>query len=223
VFGRPDDIPVMGDWNGDGTKTAGVVRIIGTSTLSYQWFLRNSNTAGPADIAPFIYGRPSFGFEEPGDFPVTGDWNGDGVDTPGAVRFRNGTTLAGWLLRNSNTGGVANLSFGYGRISDGPPVPGDWNGDGIDTPGIIRGFGQGAFSWLLRNSNTAGAANISAVFGSGLDEPIVGDWDGDGDDGLGVTKQVSTGLGWSLRNTPTTGTVNRSFVYGRSEDLPVIW
>jgi hypothetical protein len=209
VFGRPDDIPVMGDWNGDGTQTAGVVR---ATDSGMQWFLRNSNNSGPADIS-FFYGSP-----DSKERPVVGDWNGDGIDTPGVV----GRTLPRWDLRNSNSGGAADVSFYYGLISDGLPVPGDWNGDGTDSAGIIRGF-AGPLNWLLRNSNTPGLADISAVFGSGFDQPVIGDWDGDGDDELGVTQPVGGGLSWYLRDTATTGPVDRGFVYGRPTDLPVVW
>ena len=88
-----------------------------------QWALRDINTTG-APNASFTYGLP-------GDIAIVGDWNGDGIDTPGVVR---GNT---WYLRNSNSIGVANLTFSYGMPGD-IPIVGDWNGDGIDTPGISR-------------------------------------------------------------------------------------
>ncbi|MBV8981459.1 MAG: hypothetical protein JO086_11210 [Acidimicrobiia bacterium] len=48
--------------------------------------------------------------------PVVGDWNGDHAETPGV---RRGNT---WFLRNSNSSGVADLSFGFGDTSDVPRV-----------------------------------------------------------------------------------------------------
>lgn len=42
-FGVPGDAPLMGDWNGSGTDTAGVFR-------SNVYYLRNSNTTGAADL-----------------------------------------------------------------------------------------------------------------------------------------------------------------------------
>jgi hypothetical protein len=40
--------------------------------------------------------------------------------------------------------------FWYGAYGD-RPVVGDWNGDGVWTPGTVR-----AGVWSLRNSNTTG-------------------------------------------------------------------
>jgi len=82
----------------------------------------------------FVYGNSD-------DIPVVGDWNGDGIDTPGVVRGGM------WYLRNSNLPGDADVSFVYGN-SDDIPVVGVWNGDGIDTPGVVRGG-----MWYLRSSN----------------------------------------------------------------------
>ena len=87
------------------------------------FFLRNSNSAGNADLA-FNYGIP-------GDTPLVGDWDGDGEDTVGI--YRN----SAFYLRNSNSAGYADLAFNYGIPGDTPLV-GDWDGDGDDTVGIYR-------------------------------------------------------------------------------------
>src|SRR5438067_2190393 len=75
-----------------------------THLVTAQWFLRSSSTSGAADIA-FPYGAP-------GDLPIVGDWDGDGVDTVGVVR---GSLF---LLRNSNTAGTADIAFVYGDAGD---------------------------------------------------------------------------------------------------------
>jgi hypothetical protein len=214
----------MGDWDGNGTKTPGIVRIQGQFENSqYVWYLRNSNSGGPADVPPFVYGKPSFGFEEPGDTPIVGDWNGDGRDTVGVVRRRNGQINTIWLLRDSNTGGAATIQFSYGLVSDAPAVAGDWDGSGTDTPGVIRNFGDGTLTWLLRNSNSSGPAQVQLSYGRGFDEPVVGDWNGDGTDGVGVVRAGSTTRSWLLRNALTSGPAQISFAYGRTADRPVVW
>ena len=100
-YGNSGDVPIVGDWNGDGIDTPGVVR-------GDTWYLRNANTSGVAHIA-LRYGNS-------GDVPIVGDWNGDGIDTPGVVR---GDT---WYLRNANTSGVGHIAFRYGNVGDRPLV-----------------------------------------------------------------------------------------------------
>ena len=156
-YGNATDAGLMCDWDGNGTKTAGVFRA-GT------WYLRNSPGGGLGEI--------SFGYGNPGDIPICGDWTGDGIDTPGVVR---GDT---WYLRNSKTGGI--IAFKYGSPGD-LPIVGDWNGDGVDTPGAVR-----AGVWYLRNSNTGGNADVSFAYGNPSDTPVVGDWGGNGTTHPGV-------------------------------------
>ncbi len=158
-YGIAGDLPIVGNWDGDGVETVGIYR-------NGAFYLRNSNTAGNADQV--------FGYGIAGDLPVVGDWDGDGVETVGI--YRNGA----FYLRNSNTAGNADQVFGYGIAGD-LPVVGDWDGDGVETVGIYR---NGAF--YLRNSNTAG--NADQVFGYGIagDLPVVGDWDGDGVETVGI-------------------------------------
>lgn len=108
----------------------------------------------------YLHGIPAFSYGIWGDTPLLGDWNGDGVVTAGVVR--NGA----FYLKNSNTGGNADLAFIYGLSGD-TPIAGDWNGDGTDTIGIIR---NGVL--YLRNTNTAGNANL--VIGLPGDKPVIG-------------------------------------------------
>ena len=106
-YGQPGDIPVCGDWNGDGTQTPGVVR-------NGTWYLVNALNRPFADVS-FGYGNPT------GDIPVVGDWNGDHVDTAGVVR--NGT----WYLSNTLGSPAADMVFGYGNPTGDVPIVGDWN------------------------------------------------------------------------------------------------
>jgi hypothetical protein len=71
VFGAPGDIPVAGDWDGNGTTTIGVFRTAHhqyNTTTTGRWILSNANAAGTASL-DFAYGAP-------GDIPVTVDWDG---------------------------------------------------------------------------------------------------------------------------------------------------
>src|SRR5215216_669280 len=177
-----------------GADTVGVFR-----PSNGALYLKNSNTTGYADIA-INYGMG-------GDYPVVGDWDGNGTDTIGV--YRNGV----FYLRNSNTVGVADVYFAFGSPGD-QPITGDWNGDGIDTIGVYR---NGTF--YLRNSNTAGTPQISFALGMPGDVGIAGDWDGDGTDTTGVFRP-SNGVIF-LKNANTTGVADIGINYGIGGDKPV--
>ena len=104
--------------NANGADTTGVFRP--SNGLLY---LKNLNITGFADVA-INYGLG-------GDYPVVGDWDGDGTATIGI--YRGGS----FYLSNSNTVGFADWVFPFGQAGD-QPIAGDWDGDGIDTIGIFR-------------------------------------------------------------------------------------
>jgi hypothetical protein len=178
-YGRSGDVPVVGDWKGDGRDTVGVVR------NGRRWLLRDSNTSGDADRT-FIYG----GWLGR-DRPVVGDWTGKGFDAPGVVR---GST---WHLRTTLSSGNADITFTYGRVDRGDiPVAGDWTNKGRDTAGVVR-----SGVWHLRDSNRGGSADWIVKYGRKGDVPVVGNWDGRGGDTPGVVR----GTTWMLKNTLSGG------------------
>ena len=192
------DIPVMGDWDGDGADTIGVYR-------SGTWYLRNSNSGGAPDMA-FTWGAP-------GDVPVVGDWDGDGRDTIGV--YRKGV----WYLRNTNNSGGVDISFTWGAPTDVPLV-GDWNGDGKDTIGVYRDG-----TWFERNTNSSGGVDALFPWGAATDVPVVGDWDGDGKDTVGVRRgsqfmlrNANTSGGVDV--TSTVGETNDVAIVGRFDGQP---
>jgi hypothetical protein len=163
-------------------------------------YLKNSNATGYADI------QINYGLG--GDYPVVGDWDGDGDDTIGI--YRNGY----FYLRNSNTIGFADIVFPFGTPGD-QPIAGDWNGDGVDTVGVYR---NGTF--FLRNSNISGAPEMSFSLGVPGDVGIAGDWDGDGTVTTGVFRPSNGAL--YLKNTNTTGFADIQINYGLPGDFPVV-
>jgi hypothetical protein len=175
-------------------KEAGVFRA-NTAAL----FLKNANTSGAADMA--------FNFGNPGDYPVAGDWNGDGIDTVGS--YRNGV----FYLENSNSTSPAQLVIAFGIPGD-QPVVGDWNGDGVDTIGVYR---NGTF--YLRNSNTPGPPDLVFTLGNSGDIAIAGDWNGDGIVTAGVFRPSNATV--YLRNSNSTGFADIAFLFGIAGDLPV--
>jgi hypothetical protein len=109
---------VVGDWDGNGTTTVGVAR---AGAADLIWYLRNRNSPGAPDLAPFAYGAR-------GDIPVPGEWDGDGQDTVGVFD----PAAATWKLRNSNSPGAPDVApFAYG----------DW--PNRSRP-VLGGYGPGA-------------------------------------------------------------------------------
>ena len=82
-WGISTDLPVTGDWNGDGITDVGVYR-----PSVHTFLLKNGTTTAI-----------NWGIST--DLPVTGDWNGDGITDVGVYRpsshmfyLKNGTTTA---------------------------------------------------------------------------------------------------------------------------------
>lgn len=127
-----------------------------------------------------------FGPDSGDALPVYGDWDGDGVDTPGVFQPGVGT----FSLRNSNSGGDADVSFEcvVGSV-DALPIAGDWNGDGIDTVGYYTP-GTGTFVLKAANSSRTLGDDLSFHLGPAGESPgwhpVAGDWDGDGKTSVGL-------------------------------------
>ncbi len=219
-YGTSGDIPIMGDWDGDGDDTVGIVRMIEgpPGQFTYTWHLNNANAGGPATITPFVFGDVRFvAVDQLGTIPVVGDWNGDGIDTVGLMIYDfeiDGPTR--WHLRNSNSAGPPETTLTYSRGRD-RPVVGDWDGDGDDTVGVVR-----RDTWLLRNSAGGGNAQVSFTFGSPsyLELPVTGDWDGNGTDTPGLLRNIppSDDEGgferWLFRNGNSGGAASGQITYG---------
>ncbi len=90
-FGIPGDQPIVGDWTGEGTDRVGVYRngqhILDIGTPG--WYAE-----GPEEWPGVQFGGL------PGDIPVVGDWNSDGISDVGVFR----TTSWSWFLDDGARG-----------------------------------------------------------------------------------------------------------------------
>ncbi|QDU64884.1 hypothetical protein Pan216_57770 [Planctomycetes bacterium Pan216] len=169
TYGVERDIPLAGDWNGDGRHEIGVFRQ-GLFSLD-----TDGDGAYDAECDRVV----AFGI--PSDKPVTGDWDGDGIDDVGV--YREGSFVLD-LNGNGRFDAESELSLRFGEPGD-DPVIGDWDGDGKDDVGVFR---NGVF--FLRQ---VGAPNgyVEVYYGVASDRPIAGDWNGDGRDDIGVLRGSS--------------------------------
>jgi hypothetical protein len=138
--GEVDDIPITADRDADGNADLAVFR-----NGIWTWHFGSGESFTEE-------------FGQAGDIPIVGDWNGDGRIQLGVVR--SGV----WLLNlvgakskpqylgkkiefnptDGNSGAIAQFSFG---LPTDTPVVGDWDGDGTDEPGVVRGS-----TWFLSKS-----------------------------------------------------------------------
>ncbi len=160
-FGDPSDIPLAGDFNGDGCDTVSIYRASEQRFYVINELGQDEGGLGAADFF-FLFGNP-------GDKPVVGDWDGDGIDEVGLHRESTGF----FYFRDTLTTGIASGEFFFGDPDD-RFVAGDWGVvDGKDTPAIFR---PSDARFYLRYSNTQGNADEVRSMGAGTWLPVAGDF-----------------------------------------------
>jgi FG-GAP-like repeat len=184
-LGQPGDIPLSGDFDGDGTPDIAIYRP-GTG----EWLAQ---------------GQATRQWGSPGDLPVPADYNGDGV-TDLAV-FRQSGPFALWFIAGDPTPRAWGLR---GDI----PVPGDYDGDGIADLAVFR---PASGSWWIVRSSTG--QTETGVFGLPGDIPVVADFDFDRKVDLAVFRP-STGF-WYLRLLTGGDPYIESRQFGLPGDVPV--
>jgi hypothetical protein len=194
-YGNPGDLPIAGDWDGNGTATPGLYR-----QADGFFYSRNSNTQGPADDECFA--------GDPSDVPVVGDWDGDGDDNLGIYRPSEQRFYLFTVTCTGSPMGAAQISFLFGNPGD-KPVAGDWDGDGIDEVGLHR-ESTGFFYW--RNTLDTGIASGEIFFGDPADRFVSGDFGViDGTDTPALFRPSN--LTFFFRHTLTEGVADSQFVW----------
>ncbi|MGI9608775.1 MAG: hypothetical protein ACR2NL_00630, partial [Acidimicrobiia bacterium] len=194
--------PLLADMDGDGIDDGDEIgaardpseppaQVALFNPATGEWNLRSAN----GSTTSFYYGNP-------GDTPLMGDWDCDGIDTVGMFRPSNGFAY----LRNSNTFGVGEIEFFFGIAGD-IPIVGDWDGDGCDSLGVFRGGHV-----FLTNALETAFADIDFWFGIPGDSPFTGDFDNDGLTEVGLFRE-STGFAY-MRWDYTSGVADHDFFFG---------
>jgi len=166
AYGVYGDIPIVGDWDGNGTWTPGVYR-------GGTWLLSNINAYNPNPIV--------FGWGTGSETPVPGKWLASGANqpmTPGHVTLDPVGGGLKWRLRYANAPGGVDNEFGWGPWW-GRPIAGDWwTGDGLTQfgPGFVTDEPPNACTsppptqlWTLKYVPSAGG--IDAQFRYELNRP----------------------------------------------------
>ncbi|HLM60238.1 MAG TPA: FG-GAP-like repeat-containing protein, partial [Pyrinomonadaceae bacterium] len=196
-FGATGDVPMAGDWDGDGKVDLAVYR--NSAVQGGQNYLYYRPTAQPnIDYVTIGFGVAGF------DKPVLGDFDGDGRLDPAIFRPSSST----WSLYLSSRNQVIQTTFG---LSTDIPVPADYDGDGITNIAVFRPS-NGTWYTSQSSANNYGAI----VFGANGDVPVPADYDGDGRADAAVFRP-SNGA-WYLNRT-TSGLTGVSF--GANGDKPI--
>ncbi|HEX6178633.1 MAG TPA: hypothetical protein VF057_09765, partial [Thermoanaerobaculia bacterium] len=161
--GNLGDLPVAGDWDGDGFDTVGVFRDGGRT--GQLFLLTNArateNTFPDTDIV--------FSAGQLGDLPLAGDWNGDGRDTIGLFRPSTST-----FIQMDDLSATEVRSFTFG-ISGDLPLAGNWDGDIDDDVAVFRPSDR---TMHLTTDFGVTAFVVFEFQAKSGDSPVAGDWDG---------------------------------------------
>jgi thermitase len=153
-FGATSDVPVPGDYDGDGKTDAVIFR-----PSTGLWY-------GPRTGAASIVIQTTVG--QAGDIPIAGDYDGDGKTDPAIYRPSTGMFFA--VLSG---GGTKSSTFG---APGDTPVPRDYDGDGKTDFAIYRPRDTNLSLWYAVLS---AGGTYQIYFGVRDDIPVPADYNGD--------------------------------------------
>lgn len=233
-FGLQADDPYMiADYDGDGMDDVAIYRpgvaadpnamppvLEGQST--FWWMTSNSASPIANHPVPVTWGSgPEDGSH---DFPVPGDFNGDGKADFCIYRPNPANPTFALYYVHPGSGGAdaiaADFNIYFGLYLD-QVVPGDYDGDGTTDIAVVRTEGPNLV-WYIRPSS--GGAIIRQAWGLQTtqfnpDYPVQGDYDGDGKTDIAVWRDVSYTDEFGNPNPETTPGDHTFYILGSQNGI----
>ena len=150
AFGNIGDIPLVGDFDGNGVWDLAVYR-------AGNWLMDTHHD--------FTVGQSTAFGGDPVDVPLAADFDADGIAD--LIIYRSGT----WYIRSSKTAAVSQKSLG--GLPGDQPVVADFDGDAIPDLAIYRGG-----TWLIQLST--GSSIVDHFGGAPGGRACAADWNHDG-------------------------------------------
>lgn len=192
-WGTSGDVPIPGDFDGDGTTDYSVFR-----PSNSNWYIVLSSTGSTTN---FAYATST-------DLPAQADYDGDGKTDPAVYRPpTGGATYGVWHIQGTTAGYYTQT---WGEAGD-VPASADYDGDGRADIAVFRGSNSNFYS--INSSNLA----LQTVSMSQTGTPVSGDYDGDGKADYALFK-ASTAY-WYVRQSTNSTIVSTQ--WGSANDVPV--
>ncbi len=210
---NPQPIGITGKWDGGDVDGLGVY-----DSSSGNWYLEDNDTIAFPSVPHFNF-QPT---NNPNARPITGDWDGSGIDKVGLYDPSTGT----FYLRASNVGNDSsspNTFVFQGANTTWLPVAGKWKLSNCATPPVVATVGlydPTTGNWHLKCNNAAGGADLTFTFNPPDPvnpnnpnppscpncQPVAGDWIGNGFDTVGLY-DPNTGQWYLLNALPSNGQI----------------